>query len=172
MLSSRPPLRLCPGNKLGSGSNEARNCKLSGEAQRADKASVFAGNAQGDESDKAESHARMGVMIPPLLWRVLFNPLCPCIHLQILLSPLICINTPCTVFNTDLSDSIWFPLYASGSHLALDPWVFLQTECMPLPMLILERCVFRSNWTLFVITGIKIPLNLLFCARGLSLSTP
>lgn len=104
MLSTRPPLSLCASNKLSSGSNEARNCKLSGEAQWRDKGLVFAGNVHGDESDTAESHARMGVMIPPLLWRVMFNPLCQRIHLQIFLSPLICINIPHTLFNTDLSD--------------------------------------------------------------------
>lgn len=76
VLSTRPPLSLCASNKLSSGSNEARNCKLSGEAQWRDKSLVFAGNVHGDESDTAESHARMGVMIPPLLWRVMFNPLC------------------------------------------------------------------------------------------------
>lgn len=92
VLSTRPPLSLCASNKLSSGSSEARNCKLSGEAQWRDKGLVFAGNVHGDESDTAESHARMGVMIPPLLWRVMFNPLCQCIHLQIFLSPLICIN--------------------------------------------------------------------------------
>lgn len=75
MLSTRPSLSLCASNKLSSGSNEARNCKLSGEAQWRDKGLVFAGNVHGDESDTAESHARMGVMIPPLLWRVMFNPL-------------------------------------------------------------------------------------------------
>ena len=74
VLSSRPPLRLCPGNKLSSGSNEARNCKLSREAQWRDKGLVFAGCVLGDESDKLESHARMGVMRPPLLWSVMFNP--------------------------------------------------------------------------------------------------
>lgn len=107
VLSTRPPLILCASNKLSSGSNEARNCKLSGEAQWRDKGLVFAGNVHGDESDTAESHARMGVMIPPLLWRVMFNPLCQCIHLQIFLSPLICINILHTLFNTDLSDSIF-----------------------------------------------------------------
>lgn len=109
MLSTRPSLSLCASNKLSSGSNEARNCKLSGEAQWRDKGLVFAGNVHGDESDTAESHARMGVMIPPLLWRVMFNPLYQCIHLQIFLSPLICINILHMLFNTDLSDSI-FPL--------------------------------------------------------------
>lgn len=105
MLSTRPSLSLCASNKLSSGSNEARNCKLSGEAQWRDKGLVFAGNVHGDESDTAESHARMGVMIPPLLWRVMFNPLYQCIHLQIFLSPLICINILHKLFNTDLSDS-------------------------------------------------------------------
>lgn len=52
----------------------------------------------------------MGVMIPPLLWRVMFNPLCQRIHLQIPLSPLICINTLRTLFNTDLSASFLSPL--------------------------------------------------------------
>lgn len=47
VLSTRPPLSLCAGNKLSSGSSEARNCKLSGEAQRRDKGSVFAGSVQG-----------------------------------------------------------------------------------------------------------------------------
>ncbi|KAI9530184.1 hypothetical protein NQZ68_004201 [Dissostichus eleginoides] len=60
VLSTRPPLSLCASNKLSSGSNEARNCKLSGEAQWRDKGLVFAGNVHGDESDTAESHARMG----------------------------------------------------------------------------------------------------------------
>ena len=118
VLSTRPPLSLCASNKLSSGSNEARNCKLSGEAQWRDKGLVFAGNVHGDESDTAESHARMGVMIPPLLWRVMFNPLCQCIHLQIFLSPLICINILHTLFNTDLSDSI-FPLVLSTISLLL-----------------------------------------------------
>lgn len=118
VLSTRPPLSLCASNKLSSGSNEARNCKLSGEAQRRDKGLVFAGNVHGDESDTAESHARMGVMIPPLLWRVMFNPLCQCIHLQIFLSPLICINILHTLFNTDLSDSI-FPLVLATISLLL-----------------------------------------------------
>lgn len=107
VLSTRPPLCLCASNKLSSGSNEARNCKLSGEAQWRDKGLVFAGNGHGDESDMAESPARMGVMIPPLQWRVMFNPLCKCIHLQIFLSPLICINILHSLFNTDLSDSIF-----------------------------------------------------------------
>lgn len=118
VLSSRPPLSLCASNKLSSGSNEARNCKLSGEAQCRDKGLVFAGNVHGAESDTAESHARMGVMIPPLLWRVMFNPLSQCIHLQIFLSPLICINIPHTLFNTDLSDSI-FPLVLTIVSLLL-----------------------------------------------------
>lgn len=121
MLSSRPPLILCASNKLSSGSNEARNCKLSGEAQRRDKGSVFAGNVHEDESDMAESHARMGVMIPPLLWRVMFNPFCLCIHLQIFLSPLICINTLRALFNTDLSDSL-FPLLLTAISLLLLRW--------------------------------------------------
>lgn len=121
VLSSRPPLILCAGNKLSSGSNEARNCKLSGEAQRRDKGSVFAGNVHEDESDMAESHARMGVMIPPLLWRVMFNPFCLCIHLQIFLSPLICINTLRALFNTDLSDSL-FPLLLTAVSLPLLRW--------------------------------------------------
>lgn len=126
MLSTRPPLSLCASNKLSSGSNEARNCKLSGEAQWRDKGLVFAGNVHGDESDTAESHARMGVMIPPLLWRVMFNPLYQCIHLQIFLSPLICINILHTLFNTDLSDSI-FSSYAHR-HLcaALEPQLFIR----------------------------------------------
>lgn len=124
MLSTRPPLSLCASNKLSSGSNEARNCKLSGEAQWRDKGLVFAGNVHGDESDTAKSHARMGVMIPPLLWRVMFNPLCQCIHLQIFLSPLICINILHPLFNTDLSDS-FFPSCAHH-HLpaALEPQLF------------------------------------------------
>lgn len=118
VLSSRPPLVLCAGNKLSSGSNEARNCKLSREAQRRDKGAVFAGNVHEDESDMAQSHARMGVMIPPLLWRVMFNPFCLCIHLQIFLSPLICINTQRALFNTDLSDSL-LPLVLTAISLLL-----------------------------------------------------
>jgi len=110
VLSTRPPLSLCASNKLSSSSNEARNCKLSGEAQWRDKGSVFASNVHGDESDTAESHTRMGVMIPPLLWRVMSNPLYQCIHLQIFLSPLICINILHTLFNTLLSDSIFLLL--------------------------------------------------------------
>lgn len=121
VLSTRPPLVLCAGNKLSSGSNEARNCKLSREAQRRDKGLVFAGNVHEDESDMAESHATMGVMIPPLLWRVMFNPSCLCIHLQIFLSPLICINTLRALFNTDLSDSI-FPLVLTAISLLLLRW--------------------------------------------------
>lgn len=124
MLSTRPPLSLCASNKLSSGSNEARNCKLSGEAQWRDKGLVFAGNVHGEESDTAESHARMGVMIPPLLWRVMFNPLYQCIHLQIFLSPLICINILHTLFNTDLSDSI-FPLVLTIIS-ALEPQLFMR----------------------------------------------
>ena len=130
VLSTRPPLVLCAGNKLSSGSNEARNCKLSGEAQWRDKGLVFAGNVHEDESDMAESHARMGVMIPPLLWRVMFNPFCLCIHLQIFLSPLICINTLCTLFNTDLSDSL-FPLVLTAiSSLPLRRWIALNVLLM------------------------------------------
>lgn len=106
VLSTRPPRSLCASNKLSSGSIEARNCKLSGEAQWRDKGLVFAGNVHGDESDRAESHARMGVMTPPLLWRVMFNPLCQCIHLQMSQSPLICINILHSLLNTDLSESI------------------------------------------------------------------
>lgn len=121
MLSTRPPLVLCAGNKLSSGSDEARNCKLSGEAQWRDKGLVFAGNVHEDESDMAQSHARMGVMIPPLLWRVMFNPFCLCIHLQIFLSPLICINTLRTLFNTDLSDSL-FPLVLTAISLLPLRW--------------------------------------------------
>lgn len=121
VLSTRPPLVLCAGNKLSSGSNEARNCKLSREAQRRDKGLVFAGNVHEDESDMAESHATMGVMIPPLLWRVMFNPFCLCIHLQIFLSPLICINTLRALFNTDLSGSI-FPLVLAAISLLLLRW--------------------------------------------------
>lgn len=127
VLSTRPHLSLCASNKLSSGSSEARNCKLSGEAQWRDKGLVFAGNVHGDESDTAESHARMGVMIPPLLWRVMFNPLCQCIHLQIFLSPLICINIFHTLFNTDLSDSI-FPLVLTIVSLLLLNHSFLQAE--------------------------------------------
>lgn len=125
VLSTRPPLSLCASNKLSSGSNEARNCKLSGEAQWRDTGLVFAGNVHGDESDTAESHARMGVMIPPLLWRVMFNPLCRCIHLQIFQSPLICINILHSMFNTDLSD--YFPS-CPRHHLsaALEPQLLIR----------------------------------------------
>lgn len=135
MLSTRPPLVLCAGNKLSSGSNEARNCKLSGEAQWRDKGLVFAGNVHEDESDMAESHARMGVMIPPLLWRVMFNPFCLCIHLQIFLSPLICINTLRTLFNTDLSDSIYSLVLIAISLLLLSWRIALNVLLMlkPLP---------------------------------------
>lgn len=125
VLSTRPPLSLCASNKLSSGSNEARNCKLSGEAQCRDKGLVFAGNVHGDESDTAESHARMGVMIPPLLWRVMFNPLYQCIHLQIFLSPLICINTLHTVQYRFIR--LYFPSCAHH-HLgaALEPQLFVE----------------------------------------------
>lgn len=114
VLSTRPPLVLCAGNKLSSGFNEARNCKLSGEAQWRDNGLVFAGNVHEDESDMAESHVRMGVMIPPLLWRVMFNPFCLCIHLQIFLSPLICINTHRTLFNK-IYQSVFFLLCSQSS---------------------------------------------------------
>lgn len=136
VLSTRPPLVLCAGNKLSSGSNEARNCKLSGEAQWRDKGLVFAGNVHEDESDMAESHARMGVMIPPLLWRVMFNPFCLRIHLQIFLSPLICINTLRTLFNTDLSDSL-FPLVLTAISSLLLRWTIALNVLLmlkPLPV--------------------------------------
>lgn len=146
VLSTRPPLSLCAGNKLSSGSNEARNCKLSGEAQWRDKGLVFASNALGDESDRAESHARIGVMIPPLLWRVMFNPPCLSIHLQILLSPLVCINILHTVFNTDLSESI-FPLVWNIVSLLLWKRSFLQTEWASM------WCWYWSNTLLPIDTG-------------------
>lgn len=136
VLSTRPPLSLCASNKLSSGSSEARNCKLSGEAQWRDKGLVFAGNVHGDESDTAESHARMGVMIPPLLWRVMFNPLYQCIHLQIFLSPLICINILHSLFNTDLSDSIFF-FSCARHHLcaALEPQRFIRRKDLSVPLM-------------------------------------
>lgn len=144
VLSTRPPLSLCASNKLSSGSSEARNCKLSGEAQWRDKGLVFAGNVHGDESDTAESHARMGVMIPPLLWRVMFNPLCPCIHLQIFLSPLICINILHTLFNTDLSGSI-FPLVLTIISLLLFNHSLLQTRKDLNVLLMLKHKIFACR---------------------------
>lgn len=109
---------------------------------------MFAGNVHGDESDTAESHARMGVMIPPLLWRVMFNPLCPCIHLQIFLSPLICINILHTLFNTDLSGSI-FPLVLTIISLLLLNHSLLQTRKDLNVLLMFKQQIFARRYCRF-----------------------